>query len=123
MVQLQFIGNLGKDAEVKTTNNGKTVINFNAAYTTGYGDNKVTTWVSCAKWGEKTGIAEYLKKGVKVFVSGEPVLQTYTKQDGTTATQLALNVRDIELLTKGEAAPANAQAATATDDVASDLPF
>lgn len=120
MVQLQVIGNVGKDAVVKTVGSN-TVINFSVAYTTGYGDNKQTNWVDCAKWGEKTGIAQYLTKGTKVYVSGEPVLKSYQKQDGTTGTSLVLTVSNIELVSnKSEA---NAQAAPATDDFDTQLPF
>jgi single-strand DNA-binding protein len=103
MVQLQLIGALGKDATVNTTQNGKTVINFTVAVNTGYGENKTTLWVDCSKWGEKTGVADFLKKGTKVYVSGEPALKSYQKQDGTTGTSLSLTVANIELLgSKGD---------------------
>ena len=35
-----FTGNLGKNAEIKTTQNGKTICSFSVAVTSGYGDNK-----------------------------------------------------------------------------------
>jgi single-strand DNA-binding protein len=91
MIALQAFGTLGKDAEVKDIN-GKKVINFSVAVNQGYGDNKTTLWIDCAKWGEKTGIAEYLKKGTKVALSGEPSLRKW--EGGATIT---LRVNDITL--------------------------
>lgn len=92
MITMQVVGTLGKDAEVKDLQ-GKKVINFYVAVNQGYGDNKTTLWVDCAKWGEKTGISEYLKKGTKVAVHGEPSIRKW--DNGATIT---LRVADIELL-------------------------
>lgn len=98
MIRLEAIGTVGKDAIVNTVNDKK-VINFSIAVNEklGNGEQK-TTWVECAKWGEKTAVAEYIKKGGKVFVDGTPEIHTYTKQDGTTSTSLRLRVASIELL-------------------------
>lgn len=96
MIQLTLIGQLGKDAEVRDYGQSK-VINFSVAVSTGYGYKKTTTWVECAKFGEKIGISEYLKKGAKVYVSGEPSLRTWEK-DGKSGAALNLRVQDIELL-------------------------
>jgi len=74
MIKLQVIGNLGKDC-VTNTVNGKNVINFNVAHTEKFKDGsgqqkEKTTWVECAYWTERTGIAPYLKKGTQVYVEG-----------------------------------------------------
>ncbi len=66
MIKLQVIGNLGKDCIVNTVN-GKNVINFSVAHTEKYKDaqgnpKERTTWVECAYWTDRTGIAPYLKK-------------------------------------------------------------
>ena len=96
MIQLQFIGQLGKDAEIREVGQTK-VINFSVAVSVGYGEKKSTIWVECSKFGEKTGIADYLKKGTKVYVSGEPSIRTWEK-DGKSGASLNLRVQDIELL-------------------------
>ena len=87
MIKMQVIGNLGKDCLVNTVN-GKNVINFTVAHTEKYRDSQgnnqeKTTWVDCAYWSDKTGIAPYLTKGKQVFVEGTPELSTYQKNDGT----------------------------------------
>jgi single-strand DNA-binding protein len=120
MIKLQVIGNLGKDCVVNTVS-GKNVINFTVAHTEKYRDSQgvnqeKTTWVDCAYWIDKTGIAPYLTKGRQVFVEGSPEVRTFTRQDGSSGASLSLRVREIQLLGgKGEnggAAPA-ASATTA----------
>jgi len=142
MLRLQAIGNLGKDC-ITNTVSGKNVINFAIAHTEKFKDaqgvqKEKTTWVDCAYWSEKTGIAPYLKKGQLVYVEGNPELKTYTKNDGTAGTSLTLRVSNIQLLggasrsdTGGNenAAPGNytqnrqASVTTEISEGTDDLPF
>lgn len=119
MIQLQFIGQLGKDAEIREVGQTK-VINFSVAVSVGYGEKKSTIWVECSKFGEKTGIADYLKKGTKVYVSGEPSIRTWEK-DGKSGASLNLRVQDIELL--GSKADGVQQVAAPQQEEIADLPF
>lgn len=96
MLNLTAIGSLGRDSDVRELQNGK-VVNFSIGVSIGFGEQKSTQWIECNRWGDKTGISEYLKKGVKVFVSGQPSIVTYEK-DGKTNVSLRLNVSEIELL-------------------------
>ncbi len=143
MLRLQAIGNLGKDC-ITNTVSGKTVINFSIAHTEKFKDaqgvqKERTTWVECAYWTEKTGIAPYLKKGQQVYVEGTPELRTYTKNDGTPGTSLTLRVGNIQLLGSANrnengggadnAAPGNqsqnrpVSAPAELSDATDDLPF
>jgi single-strand DNA-binding protein len=102
MIKLQVIGNLGKDC-VTNTVNGKNVINFNVAHTEKFRDaqgnqKEKTTWVECAYWTDRTGIAPYLRKGTQVYVEGTPEVRTYAKNDGTTGASLTLRVLNVQLL-------------------------
>lgn len=112
-------GVLGKDAEVKKTTNSN-VINFSVAVTKGYGDKKKTLWVECSKFGDNTKIAEYLKKGTKVILTGEPDIRTYELSNGKSGSSFTLLVSTIELIgDKKEEQPAEIK----TDEPISDLPF
>lgn len=72
MLILTLAGNLGRDAEHKTTQNGTELCTFSVGVSTGYGENKATTWVDVTKWGKGSeGLARILRKGSKVAVSGE----------------------------------------------------
>ena len=144
MIKLQVIGNLGKDC-ITNTVNGKNVINFNVAHHEKYKDaqNNVvekTTWVECAYWTDRTGIAPYLKKGQQVYVEGAPEVTTYPKNDGTTGASLRLKVFNIQLLGKAEgnsnsgsssgsqsnyssATPASVSSGGDMGEPADDLPF
>lgn len=121
MIQLQLIGTLGKDAEVKDVDKTK-VINFSVAVTQGYGDKKTTLWVEAAKFGEKTGVATYLKKGTKVFISGEPSLVNWTSKSGTSGTSLRLKVDQLELLGENKNKETEVSKKETQPEV-SDLPF
>jgi len=65
-------GNLGKDAEYKTTQGGAEMCSFSVATTSGYGDAKQVLWVDVTKWGKGTeGLSKLLTKGTKVTAVGE----------------------------------------------------
>lgn len=78
MIRLEVIGHLGRDAETKTFDDGRTVMNFNVAHSEKWKDRQgeqqeKTVWVSCAKWfpaNTPAAVAQYLKKGTQVFVAG-----------------------------------------------------
>ncbi|MGV3528279.1 MAG: single-stranded DNA-binding protein [Flavisolibacter sp.] len=102
MIKLQVIGNLGKDCVVNTVN-GKNVINFTVAHTEKFRDSQGnnqerTTWVDCAYWTDRTGIAPYLLKGQQVYVEGTPEVRTFTRNDNTAGASLSLRVREVQLV-------------------------
>ncbi|MBX3238568.1 MAG: single-stranded DNA-binding protein [Chitinophagaceae bacterium] len=105
MIKLQVIGNLGKDC-ITNTVNGKSVINFNVAHTEKFRDSsgqqkEKTTWVECAYWTDRTGIAPYLKKGTQVYAEGTPEIRTFTRNDGSFGASLTLRVFSVQLLGSG----------------------
>jgi single-strand DNA-binding protein len=102
MIKLMVIGNLGKDCIVNTVN-GKNVINFSVAHTEKFKDStgaqrEKTTWVECAYWTDRTGIAPYLKKGTQVYAEGTPEVRTYQTNDGKSGASLSLRVQSVQLL-------------------------
>ncbi len=102
MIKLQVIGNLGKDAVLNNVN-GKNVINFTVAHTERFKDAQGnqkdrTTWVDCAYWTDRTGIAPYLKKGTQVYAEGTPDVRTYTTQDGRNGASLTMRIVSVQLL-------------------------
>jgi len=95
---LSFVGNLGQDSELKYLPSGSAILNFSVACTSGFGDKKKTAWVRCALFGKQgEALAQYLKKGSKVFVSGEFSLNEYQAKDGTQKTSVELNVNAVSL--------------------------
>lgn len=65
-------GNVGKDAELKSTQGGDQFCRFTVAVSTGWGDKKATTWWDVTRWGKGADkLAEFVTKGSRVSVSGE----------------------------------------------------
>jgi single-strand DNA-binding protein len=130
-----FSGNLGRDAELKSTPNGHTLLEFNVAVTSGWGDRKQTTWVRCELWNKRAeALHPHLPKGQRVIVSGEATNREYEKKDGTKGRSLELRVSEIEIIGDRQSPPkrepeqqepgfresAKAQTSEFTDD---DIPF
>ena len=96
-----FTGAVGRDADVKSTPSGQSVFNVTVANNIGFGDRQQTLWVRVALWGKRAEtLAQYLKKGQQVFVSGELSMREYQAADGTTKSSLELNANIIDLLGK-----------------------
>jgi single-strand DNA-binding protein len=78
-------GNLGKNAEMKTTPNGD-VVNFSIAVNEEWKDkdgneHKNTDWFQIQVWGPLTKVAAHLKAGTPVIVEGKIKPETYTADD------------------------------------------
>lgn len=83
---------LGKDAEVRYTQGGKAVAGFSAAFDTGWGDNKKTTWLDCSYWGERgEKSAPNLTKGTLILIEGDLGTREYEGK-----TYITLDVRDFK---------------------------
>jgi len=69
MQRIVISGRVAKDAEVRFTNDGKQVADFNFAVPDG-GKDKVI-WFRCSLWGERASkLADYLKKGTSLTLDG-----------------------------------------------------
>lgn len=76
-------GNIGKDCEQRWTPAGKAVASFSLPVKQGYGEHEKTSWVICKMFGAKAEkLPEHLKKGTKVTVIGEFVMEEWIGQDG-----------------------------------------
>lgn len=98
MNSCNFIGNIGKNAELRFLPNGTAVLQWSIAVTSGYGDKQITTWINCAFFGKRAeSIADYVIKGQRIGVSGEIALRPYQK-DGVDKTSLELRINEVTLL-------------------------
>ena len=88
--KVMLIGNLGRDPEVRTFQNGGKVVNFSIATSERWRDKasgeqrERTQWHNIAIFNEPVGrIAEqYLKKGSKVFIEGQLETRKWQDQSG-----------------------------------------
>lgn len=102
MFKVEFIGNLGADAEVKDINGSK-FVTFRVAHvdkwTTQNGEKKeVTTWADVTLNNTESKVIPFLKTGVKVFVRGNGDLRVYSSpKDRCMKAGLRIAALEIEL--------------------------
>lgn len=116
MKKTVIIGNLGQDAQVKTTQQGQAFSSFTVAVSEKRnGQETTTTWFSCSGWGERfTGsLVQYLKKGTKVYLEGNYSPAIYQRNDGTSDISHNFMVNHIELLGGGQQSTGQQAAAPA----------
>lgn len=93
--RVELIGNLGRDPETRTMQNGDKVCNLSIATTERWKKDgqkqEKTEWHRVVIFGNLAGIAEqYLSKGSKVYLSGK--LQTRKWQDQSGADRYSTEV-------------------------------
>lgn len=130
--QVQLIGNLGADPEVRTTTGGTTVANVrlatNFAYTSRSSGERVETteWHRAVVFGKLAeNVGKYLKKGSPAFFQGRLRTRSWDDQ-GVTRYVTEVIANDVIFLgsTNGNGNGASAPApATDSDDFEDDFPF
>ncbi len=125
--QVTLVGNVGKDPEITYTPQGIPVCKFTVAVNkvTGKGENRKekTTWFRVTVWRERAEIAaQYVKKGMKVLVTGEIDVSVYTNKQGQPAATLELTASDVKFLDKVSSGSAEGATAPAEEQTA-DIPF
>lgn len=88
MNNVQLLGNLVRDVELRYTQSGSSVATFTVAATSTYkGQNgeakELTAFVNCVAWGKNSEYMSQFSKGQKVFVQGRLQTRSYEAQDGT----------------------------------------
>ena len=100
MRQLNIVGRLGADIEVKTIPSGKVVGMLRVAVDVGYGDRKQTDWYKALLWGARAegGLVQYLTKGTQVAITGKLKMSQWTNNEGVPQTTPEIDIDDIDLV-------------------------
>jgi single-strand DNA-binding protein len=98
---MQFTGRVTSDAEVRTVKNDRKVTGFTVAVNKRWKDKngdkqEKTVFVDCAYW-INSGVAEYLKKGTVVEISGWVEAQSWVNRDGDAKAGLRCDVETLKL--------------------------
>lgn len=126
-----FIGNLGRDPEIRSAQSGTSVANFSLAVDCGYGEKKTTEWVRCVAFGKTAdAVGKYLHKGSRCYVNGEMRTRSWEK-DGEKKYLTEIIVNTVKFLDRkensggGETEPEpTVQAARVTTaDLDDEIPF
>ena len=87
--RVELIGNLGADPEVRSTSNGKEVVNLRLACSESWKDRdgnrqERTEWIPVVIWNEGIGkiAKQYLRKGSRCYISGQFQTRKWTDQSG-----------------------------------------
>lgn len=84
----EFIGNVGRDPEVRNTASGNKVANFSIACTDKYKDRngqqqEVTEWIDVVVWNKLAEVVEkYVRKGKQVYIEAVKQSESYEDANG-----------------------------------------
>lgn len=99
--ELQVLGYVGSDPEMRFTEKGTEMTTFSIAAHTGFGDDRITSWVRCLAFGRSADVInEHVRKGDMLFVrgdvnpeeTGEP--RKWTARDGSVHADYEIIVRN-----------------------------
>lgn len=136
--KVQIIGKLGKDPDIRTTQNGNRVASFSVATSETWKDKNTgekkekTEWIPIVIFNEHlVGVAEsYLRKGSTVYIEGKFTTRKWTDSNGTEkyTTEVVLQnyAGELKMLGKppeGGARGAPAPATRQDDILDDDIPF
>src|SRR5690625_3952843 len=81
-----LVGRLTKDVDLRYTQNGKAVANFNIAvnrpFKNAQGEQEAD-FINCNSWGKQAeNLANYMKKGSQIGVTGRINTRSYENQEG-----------------------------------------
>jgi len=121
MNKVILCGNVGRDPEVKSTENSK-IAKFSLATTEKYKGEEKTEWHNIIAWGSLAEIvAKYIRKGSKLLIDGKIQTKKYQEKYYTEILALSIQMLDSKPPTERLETPTgNAPGATSNDG---DLPF
>lgn len=89
---------LGRDAELRQTQSGKSVCSLACVYDIGYGQNKKGQWIEAVLWDKRAeSLAPYLTKGSQFVLTGDDVCIEEYEHNGQMKSKLKCRVVDVAL--------------------------
>ena len=136
--QVNVIGNLGADPEIRSLNNGDKVAILRVAVSERWKDKNTgerkekTEWVSVVVFGNLVGVIEqYVRKGSKVYVSGKLQTRKWQDQSGQDrySTEVVLQGFDAKLIMldsrgdNGQVQQQQSQSGSIGESIGDEVPF
>lgn len=122
MLKASVIGNLGNDPEMKYSANGAPFLRFNVASNyrarnpEGQWEDR-TEWVRVTVFGQRAeSLAQYLRKGSRVFVDGRLEARPWTDQQGGVRAGLEVVASDVEFMSSRSDDEARGGSGGSSDD-------
>jgi len=122
MINMTIAGNVGKDAQLRTTQGGDPVLGFSIAIDNGKdknGNKRESTWVQCNVWGKRAdSLSSHIVKGTKLVVSGRPGVDVYEGKG-----RLTLSVQDLTFMGGTKERSEQDALASNRSDLDDEIPF
>jgi single-strand DNA-binding protein len=112
-----LIGNLGRDPEVRYTQNGTAVANFTLATNEVWNDKsgerqERTEWHRIVVWGKQAEIArEHLSKGKQVYIEGSIQTRQWDDREGNKRTTTEIKAQRLMMMGRADAGESRMNAA------------
>lgn len=117
VANVNIVGNIGSDPELRQTGGGLDVLNFSVAVNSRRRDEETTAWYRVAVFGTKaTTLQPLLAKGQMVYVAGRLEPREYEGRNGA-GVSLDVTAADVIILTGRD------KAGTPADAVTEEVPF
>lgn len=103
---VQLLGNLGKDVELKKLDAGKSVVNFSLATNEYYKNSEgekveETQWHNIVAWGKLAeNMEQILSKGSRVLIKGKLMQSSYEDKNGEKKYVTKVQAQDFLNITK-----------------------
>ena len=99
-----LVGNLGRDPEMRTTQNGQSVVNFTLATSENWTDKsgqrqERTEWHRIVVWGRTAEMCQqYLSKGRTVYIEGRIQTREWEDKDGNKRYTTEINANTVQFI-------------------------
>lgn len=116
-VNVNVIGRLGADSEIKTNSNGRPFVVFRLATDEFKNGKAETTWLNVADYTEKTHkMAAYLKKGSLVNIHGVETIGMYKNKNGENSFSRDVISDRVDFVSVGASTSGSTSASSKQDD-------
>ena len=94
MNNIQLLGRITKDLELKTTASGKSVCSFDIAVTRKF-NKEITDFIPCVVWDKNCEtMCKFVKKGQLIAIDGSLYTRKYEDKNGNNRTAYEVNVNN-----------------------------
>lgn len=101
--QTTVIGRLGKDPEIRYTQEGTAMATFSVAANEGFGESRKTVWYDMVAWGRLAEIIQKMcQKGTQVHIECRYQQRSWTTEEGETRYGHNFKVVEFTLLGGGK---------------------
>ena len=133
MNRVTVMGRLGRDPEIRYTQEGTPIANFNLAVDESYKNRdgekvEKTEWIKCVVFGKiaESVVTRFLAKGCRALVEGQLQTRKFQDQEGNDRYTTEVKVRNVQVIDfadSGSGSGATGPEGAPGGDIGDDAPF